>query len=726
MNANPGPSPNASSGPWPGHAAPPGLAPLRPDDPKRLGDYRVVGRLGEGGQGSVFLAHGSAGEPVAIKVLHARFGADPKARARFIREVDAARRVAGFCTARVLGADLDGAVPYVVSEFIEGPSLRDYLTRHGPQSGGALERLAIGTLTALAAIHRAGIVHRDFKPANVLLSAEGPRVVDFGIARALDATSTLTSQAIGTPAYMAPEQLAGHAVTTAADLFSWAATMAHVATGRPPFGADSVAAVVAAVLDDEPDLGGLDGRLRPMVAGCLAKDPATRPTAPELLARLLAGPATPGQAADGTRRDAAKVLTELYPTLVQPTFLDPGTIPPPPAPPTGTADRSGPVSRRGLLIGAGAALALAGGTVAVSLLSREDERTRWRHEVQEAGGLVDRMFASGDAVFFAADGGPVYALDAATGRPRWTRDGEYQHLAFSGQALFAAAGDRVDRIDAATGRIRWSVPDAPTDIAVAGDLVITARALPKIIPKLGPNLDNAGIRALDAATGKQRWSRSIATSQDLVKGITGPGPGPAPALSASTQVVVYLYGLEVYGLAPATGKIRWHFRRGGGTQIPAAVTGDTVLVGGRGNPPTTIPPFSALDAATGKPRWQLGIAQNAETPPAVDAQSVYVGYEANARSGINESGIYALDLRTGGKRWRADFVQAEPWGPFGGLLYATSGSRIYALDAATGKTRWQEDKDTFTVAANDTTVFVEARTTDGGLEQSIYALRAGS
>jgi serine/threonine protein kinase len=194
----------------------------------------------------------------------------------------------------------------------------------------------------------------------VLLSAEGPRVVDFGIARALDATSTVTSQAVGTPAYMAPEQLDGRTITPAADLFSWAATMAHVATGRPPFGADSVAAVVAAVLDDEPDLGGLDGRLRPMVGACLAKDPQARPTAPELLTRLLAGPPAPGPAADGTRRDATKVLTELYPTLVHPTLLDPDGTALVPAPPTHPAGhppgpgRSGQVSRRGLLIGAGA------------------------------------------------------------------------------------------------------------------------------------------------------------------------------------------------------------------------------------------------------------------------------------------------------------------------------------------------------------------------------------
>ena len=338
--------------------------------------------------------------------------------------------------------------------------------------------------------------------------------------------------------------------------------------------------------------------------------------------------------------------------------------------------------------------------------------------------MVNRIFAAGDALFFVLDGGPVYALDAASGRRRWTHDGEYHHLIYSGQALFAAGGEHVDCIDAATGRTRWSVPDAPAAIAVARDLVITTHALPEIIPKLGPNFDNAAIRALDAATGKQRWSRSISTSQDQLKGILGPGAGPAPGLAASSQVVVYLYGLEVYGLAPATGTMRWHFRRGGNTQLPAAVVGDTVLIGGRGNPPTGTPSFYALNAATGKPRWQLAIAQNTENPLAADAQSVYVGYERLTQSGSPESGIYALDVRTGQRRWRADFIQADTWGPFGGLLYATSGSRFYALDAGTGETRWHEDEDPSAVAADNTTAFVGVRATSGGLDQTIYALRA--
>ncbi|WP_160310993.1 serine/threonine-protein kinase, partial [Streptomyces sp. 150FB] len=267
-----------------------GVSPLHSGDPRAIAGYRLAGRLGQGGQGVVYLGYGPGGEKVAVKLLHASFGTDPRARARFAREVETARHVASYSTAQVLTADIEGSQPYIVSEFIKGPSLHEYVRAHGPQRGTALTRLAIGTLAALVAVHRAGIVHRDFKPANVLLPPEGPRVVDFGIARVLEATSTLTSQVIGTPVYMAPEHLSGDPVTPAADMFAWGSTMVYAATGRAPFAADSVAAVIGAVLHTEPDLTGVDEALRPVIAACLSKNPAERPGARELLARFLDGP----------------------------------------------------------------------------------------------------------------------------------------------------------------------------------------------------------------------------------------------------------------------------------------------------------------------------------------------------------------------------------------------------------------------------------------------------
>lgn len=269
------------------------MRPLLAHDPVQVGEHRVVGRLGVGGQGVVYLGESPGGGRVAIKMLGAE-PADAEARSRFRQEIGYARRVKAFCTAQVLASgELDGT-PYVVSEYVDGPSLAGVIMDRGPLRGAELRRLAIGTLTALAAIHQAGVVHRDFKPGNVLLSRDGPRVIDFGISRALEETEA-GGELVGTPPYMAPEQFADRPVGRAADLFAWASTMVAAATGRPPFGTGDVAALITRILHQEPDLGELDGDLRELAARCLAKDPAARPTAAQALLTLL-GHRVPEQA----------------------------------------------------------------------------------------------------------------------------------------------------------------------------------------------------------------------------------------------------------------------------------------------------------------------------------------------------------------------------------------------------------------------------------------------
>ncbi|WP_034483347.1 serine/threonine-protein kinase [Actinomadura oligospora] len=271
----------------------PGL-PLGPDDPRRLGGYRLVRRLGEGGQGVVYLAvpRDSGGAHVAVKLLRGGAAATPRARSRFVKEADAAAEITNRHVARVLEADVTGDRPYIVSEFVDGPSLQESVEEDGPLTPGRLRHVALRTAAALAAIHRAGVVHRDFKPGNVLLGPDGPKVIDFGVAQTADATPVTTHGAVGTPAYMAPEQIEDEPVGPPADVFAWAATVVFAATGRPPFGGGASAAVMRRIVTRPPDLGDLDGELRDLVEHCLDKNPAARPTARQVVRALRDGEAT--------------------------------------------------------------------------------------------------------------------------------------------------------------------------------------------------------------------------------------------------------------------------------------------------------------------------------------------------------------------------------------------------------------------------------------------------
>jgi serine/threonine protein kinase len=320
----------------------PDAAPLEPGDPASLGHYEVVGRLGAGGQGAVYLGRTPGHEYVAIKLLHAQMSADPAARARFIREVSAAQRVAPFCTARVLESDVHGDRPYIVSEFIDGPSLHDVVSQEGPFGPQDLDRLAIGTVTALAAIHEAGIVHRDFKPNNVLLAADGPRVVDFGIARTVNSQEsavTATGMVVGTPGYLAPEQLTGAPLMPAVDIFAWAATMVFAATGQSPFEADTLPVIINRILHDDPDLSALRGPLRDVVGRCLSKDAARRPASHQLLLQLLGNAgAAPGPAP--AREELLDQGTRIAAQMPAPPPIAPG--PPPPITPNPPMAMPGP------------------------------------------------------------------------------------------------------------------------------------------------------------------------------------------------------------------------------------------------------------------------------------------------------------------------------------------------------------------------------------------------
>ncbi|MFD3652522.1 serine/threonine-protein kinase [Streptomyces sp. NPDC058620] len=270
------------------------MQPLEAGEPRTIGAYRLLGRLGAGGMGRVYLGRSAGGRTVAVKVVHPHFALDEQFRARFRREVEAARRIGAQWTAPVLDADPDAPVPWVATGYVAGPPLSQAVTTHGPLPEYAVRTLGAGLAEALAAVHAEGLIHRDVKPSNVLLALDGPRLIDFGIARATGATVSLTSTgvSVGSPGYMAPEQIRGLDISGAADVFSLGAVLAYAATGSAPFPGDSSAVLLYKVVHEEPELGDLEGELREVVAGCLAKDPAGRP-GPADLARQLA----PGGAA---------------------------------------------------------------------------------------------------------------------------------------------------------------------------------------------------------------------------------------------------------------------------------------------------------------------------------------------------------------------------------------------------------------------------------------------
>ncbi|RVU24482.1 serine/threonine-protein kinase [Streptomyces antnestii] len=340
-------------------------SPLTHDDPVALGPYRLLARLGSGGMGTVYLGRTARGRTVALKTMHARIAADPDSRTRFRLEVDAARVIGGRYGAQVVDADPHAETPWLATEYVFGPPLDDAVQWNGPLPEASVRALGAALANALGQLHHSDVVHRDLKPSNIMVTAYGPKVIDFGIARAIgDARLTRTGAAVGTPAFMSPEQATGQEHDAAGDVFALAGVLVFAATGHGPFGQGQPADLLYRVRYGEPDLGDVPPALTPLLARCLAKDPGLRPTTSEIASQLHDGSGEfadhlPDAVLSEIGRRASEVWAVTAQRMAAPTEGSPppapaeGSRPPAPAKPT-------PVSRRRLFaLGGGVAAGVA-------------------------------------------------------------------------------------------------------------------------------------------------------------------------------------------------------------------------------------------------------------------------------------------------------------------------------------------------------------------------------
>ncbi|MFD5424050.1 PQQ-binding-like beta-propeller repeat protein, partial [Streptomyces sp. NPDC127084] len=491
-------------------------------DPLAVGRYRIVARLGAGGMGRVYLGRSPSGRTVAVKVVRPELADDGEFRRRFAREVGAARRVNGFFTAGVVDADPEGSPAWLATAYVPGVSLGEAVIANGPWPEDAVRALGAGLAEALESIHGSGVVHRDLKPSNVLLAADGPRVIDFGISAAADVSVlTQTGTAIGTPGYMAPEQLTGQNVGPACDVFALGAVLAFTATGTGPFGTGSAHAMNFRAVYEDPDLDAVPAGLRDLVADCLAKEPGQRPTVAALLDRL------------GHRGDAPLDTPGWLPETVASSVLARAAAPQPPTPPSPQPL----ASREPTVVDlASAPTAAATRTTAVS-----------------QGPAPARREAPRDHV--PGQPGPRPPVPTAARRTRG--------LGLSRrQALFGLAGVGV----AGAGFTAWKLfeQDAPppgqqlwsfrTDKRIG-----STPAIAKGIVYVGS--DDGALYAVDARTGKERWK--LRTDERMES---------SPTVVDGTVYVGSDDGF-LYALDAVTGAKRWTYETGSNGTAPVVVDG---------------------------------------------------------------------------------------------------------------------------------------------------------
>ncbi|MDJ0384899.1 PQQ-binding-like beta-propeller repeat protein [Streptomyces sp. G-G2] len=628
--------------------------------PEYAGLYRLESVLGAGGMGVVHLATSASGLKLAVKIVHAQHAVDPEFRARFQQEVAAARRVSGAFTAPVVDADPDAERPWMATLFIDAPTLAERV-RERVLDPAEVGRLGAGLAEALRDIHRAGVVHRDLKPSNVLMASDGPKVIDFGISRPYDSDlRTETGKLIGTPPFMAPEQFQRpRDVGPAADVFAMGALLVHAATGHGPFDSESAYIVAYQVVHNEPDLTGVPSELAPLIARCLAKDPAARPTADELIGELrsVAYPTNEDTRTFIPRPRLAASAPGADPQTHRRDGLGPVRPRLPAEPAAGP-----PTHRRDSLPAGGAAEPRAG-----------RRRTRWR----VAAALGTGLLVTGGAVGGYAqlrDTPPATAADHLAGTARepgparitpWaTTPGapgaaaRIPACAWLSDALYCSApGLAAVRLNPATGAVVWSA----AGVTGAGDPAPFLGGGSVLAYLAGAHV----LQALDPATGAQRWKADVPLGADVV---------PAGAL-----VLVAADG-QVTARDAATGSVRWAKRPAGvGAQlVPAADGSEVYAVTPAGDGTST--QVLALAAADGTTRWQHRSAGLLE-PVGVAAGALHL----LAGDGMVTDAVVRMDLRSRTERRTllpTSLLQAQGGVGADGTVYAfASGGALVAVGA---------------------------------------------
>ncbi|WP_328451361.1 serine/threonine-protein kinase [Streptomyces sp. NBC_00386] len=722
---------------------------LTQHDPRRIGPFEVLGRLGAGGMGLVYLARSASGRRVAIKTVRTELAEDQLFRVRFSREVEAARAVSGFYTAAVVDADARAAVPWLATAYVPAPSLEEIVNECGPLPAQAVRWLAAGVAEALQSIHGAGLVHRDLKPSNVLVVEDGPRVIDFGIASGVSNTRlTMTNVAVGTPAYMSPEQAKdSRSVTGASDVFSLGSMLVFAATGHAPFHGANPVETVFMLLREGPDLEGLPDELRPLIESCMQMDATARPNPADLQAQLAPHLFGSGSDDSGT---ASAWLPERAVGLIEtrrggrPPVKQPAggsgrsgggraTVPPPPshAPvPVGAPD-TGPVRLAGapVPIGPGprvldaraaavkapppeAGLAASWSRPRIGVNGAEpapvpvvappapDAPAGWRPwRFRMSNDVWGTPSVAGDLVYVTSF--EVHALDVATGRRRFkTRDVAWSMAVADGR-IHASDGPTLYALEAREGADLWRLSTDAWVYSLQADrgTVVTGTR-------------GGGVQAWEAANGQKLWEISGAQTD-----FESPEAGP----SIHDGTVYVWKDARLRALEARTGEERWSYPIGdaascGGVPVRMTHAPDGYVYISAGTR------VLAVDTASGHVRWHFEAPAVFLSPPtfapgpAVTGGGVYLADYLGT--------VYALDATDGRDRWRIateSRASTEPVLVAAGHVHVGSGKGLYTLDAVTGTPKWRFQAGGDLVGAP---AVAEGRIHFGSTDHLLYTLKA--